>query len=708
MASPASHAHTLIGISARALALSVLLVIATYLGITRLGFIKICWVPYVIPPVPALLFLLVLQGVNVGLKRLWERSGADVSTPSQGQRVRGEGRTGGLAGALEDSAHHRGDGRSGEARRALFRPFHRGELFLIYAAVCISLSMDRGGYIIHYLSMAQYYGDPANRFGEIFEKYPDFYVPHDPEVLAGFFEGSADRSVPWGEWSRPLGWWSAFNLTLMFAVLCLAAIFRKQWVEAERLTFPLLFLPIEMTGGLPRQESVARGFFRNPVMWVGFSLAAAYNGLNMLHAFFPTVPGIPWAVRIDQGLTEGPLRHLRPLGMSFSLDVWGLSYLVSGEVLLSGWLFYFLLKFVKVMGREWGYQGAGFPHFQEVSAGACIAFTGFMLWAARQHLRDVGRGVLQGMRAGSEEAFPYRVLVIGLVVATVVLVWMLAAAGQNVWVLVAYFATLYMYVLVACRVRAEVGPPVAWNHPYGFDQRTPVHLMGTRALRAVEGERGTVLYYALFWIGRTIFAHSAGQYVTDGLRLADYGSVCRRSVAIILLVACVVGLAMTWWYHLDVGYKYGQGLIGAKTGRAGRSWAMNWSRGQYMQLQQALWQARGPQPSILAAYGSGCFLALLLTVLRARFAAFPLHPLGLMLGTLYGDYSPYWWPFLLAWVAQRATLRYGGLSLYRRLVPGFLGLAFGHILIGGILWRIIINYFIDPTISFRYYLNLGG
>jgi len=41
-------------------------------------------------------------------------------------------------------------------------------------------------------------------------------------------------------------------------------------------------------------------------------------------------------------------------------------------------------------------------------------------------------------------------------------------------------------------------------------------------------------------------------------------------------------------------------------------------------------------------------------------------------------------------------------------VPAFLGLFLGHALVGGVLWRIIINYFIDPTISYRYYLNLGG
>ena len=29
-------------------------------------------------------------------------------------------------------------------------------------------------------------------------------------------------------------------------------------------------------------------------------------------------------------------------------------------------------------------------------------------------------------------------------------------------------------------------------------------------------------------------------------------------------------------------------------------------------------------------------------------------------------------------------------------------------MIAGILWRIFINYFIDPVVAVRYYINLGG
>ncbi|MGQ9731306.1 MAG: DUF6785 family protein, partial [Candidatus Zipacnadales bacterium] len=362
-----------------------------------------------------------------------------------------------------------------------------------------------------------------------------------------------------------------------------------------------------------------------------------------------------------------------------------------------------------VIGREAGYLEAGFPYYMELSAGACIAFASYMLWVARGHFAEVWRS-LRGERTplDNSEAFSPRVLVAGFVLSTMAIVWMMVQAGQNLTLMLIYVATLYMYVLIAARVRAEIGPPVAWNHPYGFDQQTPVHLLGTRAVTRLAGARGTTLFYGLFWIGRTIFAHSAAQYQIDGLRLADFGCVRRRSMVVLMLVACMVGLGLVWWYHLDVGYRYGQGLIGEKTGRAGQSWALNWSRGQYTLLDMALNRPRGPEPPILIAYGIGFVFALCLTAVRSRFAMVPLHPIGFILGTLYGDSTPYWFAFLFAWVAQRIALRYGGLPLYRKAVPAFLGLAFAHIFIGGILWRIIINYFIDPTISIRYYLNIGG
>jgi magnesium-transporting ATPase (P-type) len=299
-------------------------------------------------------------------------------------------------------------------------------------------------------------------------------------------------------------------------------------------------------------------------------------------------------------------------------------------------------------------------------------------------------------------------MAIAFVASTVGMIAMLNYAGQPLPLLLLYFTVMYMFVLVAARVRAEVGAPVVWNHPYGFDQTMPVHWLGTKNIMHMAGPQGTVLFYAMFYIGRTVFAHTTAQAFTDGLRLADHGHVNRRSINMMMILICVVALALTFWFHLDVGYRYGQGLIGAKVGRAGTGWGMSWSKGNYSMLETAFNKPSGPDFTRIAFYVAGFLFTGAVTLARTRLTSFPFHPLGFVMATLYGDWSPYWWPFLIAWLAQRLTLRYGSLPAYRKLVPLFLGLTLGHMIVGGVIWRIIINYFIDPTISVRYYVNLGG
>ncbi len=662
----AQASRELAGLSLRALVLTVLLVAATYIFVTRLGFIRINWVPYVVPPVPALLFLMVLQGANMALAALNRRG------------VR------------------------------LLRPLTQGELFLIYAGLCICLSMDRGAYILHYLMVGDYYGTDTNRWKEFFELYPDYFIPHDEGIIRGFFEGTPSGRVPWHAWVQPLLWWSAFNLAVVWTVSCFVALFRKQWVEGERLSFPLLFLPLAITGGAGR-DPILRRFFFDPVMWIGFALAAIFNGVNILHAVIPSVPSLGWYKPVIGPLSEGFLRHFRPINFYFNLEIMGLSYLMSGEMLLSGWFFYFFVKFAKAIGRSLGYRDAKFPYFQELSAGACIAVVTFALWIARGHFRELWRAALLGQRYEDEnEPLPVRWLLMGFLAGAAVLVYMMVISGVSVLYMLLFLASLLTFVLVSARIRAEAGPPTQWTHPWGIDQHVPIHLFGTKAALDILGRKGMAIYYSLFWLGRTIFAESAGSYAIDGFRLADYGRVRRRSMFAVMMVAAAVGMALAWWYHLDVGYKYGQALIGAAAGRIGRAWAFNWSRGQYMLLRLAVDRPAPPHLPQVVAYVVGFIFGWLLIVARIRISNFPFHPLGFILATLYGENTPYWFPFLVAWTGQRVALRYGGFMLYRRIIPGYLGLAFGHIVIAGILWRIIINYFIDPVIAVRYYINLGG
>ena len=653
---------TLAGMTLRAAFLAVTLTFAIYLLTTKPGFVRINWVPYTSPPVQPFFILLLFQGLNVLLHRF---------------------------GQLP----------------AFLRPFSRAELFFIYAALSISLPMERGGYIIHYLTSAQYLATDANKWAELLTQYPDWFITKDEEVIRRWMEGAASTHIPWGEWKTPLMAWFTFQMVMVFTVMCLIGLFRRQWSERERLNYPLLFIPVEMTGG-KRAEGVAVGFFRNPYMWAGFSAAALFNIINILHAYFPVIPGLQWSIRLDENFNEGWLRYMRPLTLSFGLEMWGLAYLVSGEVLFSGWFFYFFMKLVKVIGLSAGYRGSGFPFFQEVSAGGYVALALFLVVVARPHFQDVWRRIFSG---GEEnEALPYRWLALGLGLGMVLMVSFWVQAGLPVILACIFMVSMFIFVLVAARVRAEAGPPVVWCHPYGFDQRMPMQLLGSRYIMALGGPKATVLFSSMYWIGRTAYPHQIGQYFADGFQLAGYADAKRSHMVGLMLLVCAVALGITFWYHLDVGYSLGQALIGSRSGERSLGWAFNWSRGQYSLVRSALDHSSGPDYQRMIFYGGGFAFTWLLTLARTRLTNFPFHPLGFLLGTLYGDYTPYWFPFLFAWTCQRLLLRYGGYKMYRRFVPLFLGLTLGHVLVGGFLWRIVINYFIDPTISKRYYLNLGG
>ncbi len=653
------------GVTIRAAIIAAALCVASHLLIIRVGFVRINWVPYVVPPVPALMFLLFLYGANKLLHALSHRC-------------------------------------------PLVRPLTRGELFLIYAACCITLSMDRAAYIIHYLLVAHYYGTDVNHWRELFAMYPDFWLPRSESAIRAFFEGTASGKVPWHIWTGALIWWGLFNLAVVWTVSCLVAFFRRQWVEGERLTFPLLFLPLAMTGGVGR-DPILRRFFRDPLMWAGFSLAAAYNAYNIFYAFFPVVPRLGWYLRVISPFSEGILRYFQPVIIYFNPELLGLSYLISGEVLLSTWFFYFFMKLIKVAGYALGLRRAGFPYYQEASAGACFAIVLFMFYVARRHFSEVWQRIIGANGPDdSNEPLPYRLLLLGLLAGAGAMIYMYSLAGLPVPAMLMYLASLFTFILVAARVRAEAGPPSQWNHPWGIDHYVPVHLFGSRALLDRFGRRGLTLYFSLFYLGRTIFAHSSAQYAIDSYRLADHGPVSRRAMLFMLMLGAAIGMFMAFYNHVDIGYKIGQAMIGSGAGRVGMAWSFNWSRWNYTRLWRYIDQPGGPDTGQAIGYAAGFAFTWVLIIARMRITNFPFHPLGFILGTLYGDNTPYWFPFLVAWAGQRLTLRYGGLLLYRRFVPTFLGIAFGHIFIAGIVWRIFVNYFIDPVISARYYINLGG
>ena len=91
---------------------------------------------------------------------------------------------------------------------------------------------------------AYYYATPENGWAEIVQPYmPDWPVPQSRDAIWGFYEGDPTGAVPWAIWAAPLLYWAVFGLALFLAMVCLMVIVRRQWVEHERLAYPMVPAP---------------------------------------------------------------------------------------------------------------------------------------------------------------------------------------------------------------------------------------------------------------------------------------------------------------------------------------------------------------------------------------------------------------------------------------------------------------------------------
>jgi uncharacterized protein DUF6784 len=77
----------------------------------------------------------------------------------------------------------------------------------------------------------------------------------------------------------------------------------------------------------------------------------------------------------------------------------------------------------------------------------------------------------------------------------------------------------------------------------------------------------------------------------------------------------------------------------------------------------------------------------LMVIFRARLVWWPLSPIGLAMASTYAMDRIYFSVFV-GWVIKVVIVRFGGLRLYRRAVPFFLGMLLGEGLFGGLaaLW----------------------
>ncbi|MGB9678298.1 MAG: DUF6785 family protein, partial [Candidatus Ratteibacteria bacterium] len=221
--------------------------------------------------------------------------------------------------------------------------FNSGELLVIYSMMLVASSVTEMGFgsqILPIISAPTYYSSPENQWDKLLLPYlKKFLIVSDENAVKYFYEGlPKGMKIPWNVWIFPLLFWLPFIFVLYFVMICIASILRKQWAEREKLAYPLTILPKEMVeegkGFLPK-------FFKNPLMWLGFSIAFIIGTSVALNFYFPAFPKIQ--------LVKGIPIFRRTLSLTFriSFPVMGFVYFVNLDVAFSLWFFNLIFKVIR-------------------------------------------------------------------------------------------------------------------------------------------------------------------------------------------------------------------------------------------------------------------------------------------------------------------------------------------------------------------------
>ena len=551
-------------------------------------------------------------------------------------------------------------------------------IYIMLGFVSCLCSYDMMEILVPILGHPFRFATPENGWRELlFKHLPEWLTVRDEKALIPFYKGGTTlyEDGYFKAWLIPGVAWIAFLFALMIVMLGLTTLLRKQWTEHERLTYPLIQLPLEMT-------NPGSNFFKNRLMWLGFGIAALISIENLLNSIYPAFPYIPVKRQnIHQYFTERPWNAMGSVRLSFYPFVIGISFLMPLDLLLSCWVFYWVYKIELMVGNIMGWQGLPrFPYIAEQSFGVYIGLLAVALWTGRAHFTRLGRHLFSGATStsqldDSQEPIPYRLAFACVVFGTIFLTVFSYKAGMPLWVIPLFFGIYFLLGTMIARLRAEMGF-LCHDFQNGVD---PHHMIidafGTRRLGA-----GALTVFTLYM--HFTFANRTNlmPQQLEAFKISERRNINPRHIAIAIVLATLIGAIATYWLLLDNYYRHGaeSGYYMGPT--TGRGWIYN-------RLESWLNSPQERDKPALAFMSGGLGVAVVLMFLRGRFLWWSLHPLGYAMADSWGMYN-LWSCLFVAWALKAVILRYGGLNAYRRAIPCFLGLALGDYLLSNI-WGIL-------------------
>jgi hypothetical protein len=399
-----------------------------------------------------------------------------------------------------------------------------------------------------------------------------------------------------------------------------------------------------------------------------------------------TIPGM---MSMTYSPTAVAIAYMVPLHVQFSTWFFALVYIIAVQI--SYYMGYYTgITGIGTCGRYWCSPSPSTDpplKFMAIAVGALIALGIMHLILNRRYLAETFKAASRGSSEFKEEAMSYRacyiMLVVTIIASTAFWMWstmpLLDALVMALTAFCIWYPMSRLFGLAGAYWRSVDKGFVFFRllHPTCHDPPTTQEFLIFRMSTFLSD---TPSYP---WGGAAVSSFTSYKFASlAGLSARD----TFKTLTVAFLIAPLVSnIALIWLLNTVGGRRIGIW----SSWYLGGTWALTGVSTGWITL-----PARDPwvEYSII-----GAIIAIVLSLLHARFVWFPLEPIGYILGTtcasaLFG----LWSAFLTAWVLKMLTLRIGGAKLYEGCgVPIASGAVAGcmiGMILGGIIW--IIRFFI--------------
>lgn len=513
-----------------------------------------------------------------------------------------------------------------------------------------------------------------------FEAVPETLVlTKKPTSVAAkqFFEGRREEGrFPWRQWLTPISRWALLQMMFFVSVLLFCAVLRKQWVERERLMFPLARVPLEFTGG-----SAGGGWlpeiFSNRAFVAGLIVAAAFRFVRAVPLFFGDDTAWQLIVPFKGALQGTPLGRLYLVDVPIWWSVIGFAYLVPADVSLSIWFFYLFgrvqLQTTAWLGSDLHYGGTWSQLMVWQLTGSYMIFTIGALFMARRHLADIARRALGIGRQvdDSQEPVSYRLAFWGFVISSLFVIGWFVHYGMKPWVAGALFLMCMSIMLVHARM---VGQSGLYTTQLNVVAPNMLHGLGFGYVFGATGAILAQMHHGIFIYGSTALPSVPAIHA---FRISAVFKKGRRMLLAALVISILVAMAAASWSNLRQAYSEGAANFTDTWGQVTNPGSI-FTRAHHMiqnpnQYSQAKW----------LPFGLGIVLTGFVMFMRARFYWWPIQPIGLLAMSSW-MIDRLWLPFLLGWLIKVTLMKFASGRAVRQARFFFIALILTESFIGGI------------------------